>query len=182
LARFIVDDPPPSLHDHYSRFLATTEQSAPLRRIGTFGLAVGAAWALFNKRAGLKLDVKTASSDALDAVKAKAGRICPQVCDAGYRADGDHCVKITCRVGYSPNDDGECEKSETKKPTAKRDEPKAKKGQADRAKLDAAPAKPQASGVVCSQQGCQEIPKNCHRVSNSFAGSDFAGRDNVVCN
>jgi hypothetical protein len=45
LARFIVDDPLPSLHDHYSRFLATTEQSAPLRRIGTFGLAVGAAWA-----------------------------------------------------------------------------------------------------------------------------------------
>jgi hypothetical protein len=32
LARFIVDDPPPSLHDHYSRFLATTEQSAPIRR------------------------------------------------------------------------------------------------------------------------------------------------------
>src|SRR6478672_8106433 len=43
LARFIVARP--SLHDHYSRFLATTEQSAPLRRIGTFGLAVGAAWA-----------------------------------------------------------------------------------------------------------------------------------------
>src|SRR6266700_6000227 len=38
-------DPPPSLHDHYSRFIATTEQSAPLRRIGTFGLAVGAACA-----------------------------------------------------------------------------------------------------------------------------------------
>jgi hypothetical protein len=30
---------------HCSRFLATTEQSAPLRRIGTFGLAVGAACA-----------------------------------------------------------------------------------------------------------------------------------------
>jgi hypothetical protein len=27
LARFIVDDPPPSLHDHYSHFVATTEQS-----------------------------------------------------------------------------------------------------------------------------------------------------------
>src|SRR3984957_17535308 len=37
--------PPPSLHDHYGRFLATTEQFAPLRRIGTFGLAVRAAWA-----------------------------------------------------------------------------------------------------------------------------------------
>src|ERR1700760_2767074 len=32
---------PPSLHDHYSRFVTTTRQSVPLRRIGTFGLAVG---------------------------------------------------------------------------------------------------------------------------------------------
>ena len=39
------DDPPPLLHDHYSRFITTTRQSAPLRRIGTFGLAVGAACA-----------------------------------------------------------------------------------------------------------------------------------------
>src|ERR1019366_3745284 len=41
LARFIVDGPPPSLPNHYSRFIATTEQSAPLRRIGAFGLAAG---------------------------------------------------------------------------------------------------------------------------------------------
>src|SRR5271169_4369279 len=38
-----VGDLPPSLHGHYTRFLATTKQSAPSRRIGTFGLAVGAA-------------------------------------------------------------------------------------------------------------------------------------------
>jgi hypothetical protein len=40
-----VGDLPPSLHGHYTRFLATTKQSAPSRRIGTFGLAVGAACA-----------------------------------------------------------------------------------------------------------------------------------------
>ena len=34
-----------SLHEHYARFIATTKQSAPARRIGTFGLAVGAACA-----------------------------------------------------------------------------------------------------------------------------------------
>ena len=42
---FNGDDLPPSLHGHYTRFLTTTEQSAPLQRIGTFGLAVGAACA-----------------------------------------------------------------------------------------------------------------------------------------
>jgi hypothetical protein len=31
------DDLPPSLHEHYTRFITTTGQSAPLRRIGTFG-------------------------------------------------------------------------------------------------------------------------------------------------
>jgi hypothetical protein len=38
-------DPPPSLHEHYTRFIATTERSAPVRRIATFGLTVGAACA-----------------------------------------------------------------------------------------------------------------------------------------
>ncbi len=42
---FNGDDLPPSLHEHYTRFLATTEQSAPRQRIGTFGLSVGAACA-----------------------------------------------------------------------------------------------------------------------------------------
>jgi hypothetical protein len=43
LAQISGDDPPPSLQPHYRTFVATTRQSAPLRRIGTFGLAVGAA-------------------------------------------------------------------------------------------------------------------------------------------
>jgi hypothetical protein len=45
LAQINGDDLPPSLHSHYSRFRTTTRQSAPLRRIGTFGLAVGTACA-----------------------------------------------------------------------------------------------------------------------------------------
>jgi hypothetical protein len=39
------DDLVPSLHGHYTRFFTTTKQSASSRRIGTFGLAVGAACA-----------------------------------------------------------------------------------------------------------------------------------------
>src|SRR3990172_2275442 len=52
-------DPPPSLHEHYTRFIATTEQSAPLRRIGTFGLAVGAACAFSLAIAGQVLTFRT---------------------------------------------------------------------------------------------------------------------------
>jgi hypothetical protein len=43
LAHISGDDPPPSLQPHYRTFVAITRQSAPLQRIGTFGLAVGAA-------------------------------------------------------------------------------------------------------------------------------------------
>ncbi len=34
-----ASDPPPSLHPHYRDFVTTTEQSAPVRRTGTFSLA-----------------------------------------------------------------------------------------------------------------------------------------------
>src|SRR5207302_2520667 len=53
------DDLPPSLHEHYTRFVTTTGQSAPLRRIGTFGLAVGAACAFSLGIAGQVLTFHT---------------------------------------------------------------------------------------------------------------------------
>jgi len=98
-----------------------------LRRVGCNTGAVDGEWntsardALdrFNKSAGMKLDIKSASSDALDVVRSKAGRICPLVCEAGYRADGDRCEKIACRSGYVLSDANACEKADTK-PTAKR--------------------------------------------------------------
>ena len=53
------DDLPPSLHEHYTRFIATTGQSVPLRRIGTFGLAVGATCAFSLSIAGQVLTFHT---------------------------------------------------------------------------------------------------------------------------
>jgi hypothetical protein len=35
LARFIVDDPPPSLHDHYIRFLAVGSEEAPIEGLAS---------------------------------------------------------------------------------------------------------------------------------------------------
>src|SRR5512144_2096764 len=59
LAQLNDDDPPPSLQPHYRAFITTTEQSAPLRRIGTFGLAVGAACAFSLPIAGQVLTFHT---------------------------------------------------------------------------------------------------------------------------
>src|ERR1700686_4325518 len=59
LTRPNVGDPLPSLHEHYTRFNTTTGQSAPLRRIGTFGLTVGAACAFSLGIAGQVLTFRT---------------------------------------------------------------------------------------------------------------------------
>lgn len=104
-----------------------------LRRTGCYSGAVDGVWNTtsqrsleeFNKKAGLKLDVKVASIDALDAVRSRNGRICPLVCERGYRADGEKCVEIVCKAGFKVGDNNSCEKVklDSQKPTANR-EPK----------------------------------------------------------
>ena len=158
-----------------------------LRRVGCNSGSVDGNWNaaaqksldLFNKSAGVKLDLEVASIDALDAVKAKPGRICPLICDHGYKADGEHCTKITCRAGYEVGDDNTCEKIEVKKPAAKRDEPKRERP--ERAKTEAAPAKPQASGqVFCGAGGCRPVQKGCRlEVANTWRGTSTPQE---VCN
>jgi hypothetical protein len=88
---------------------------------GNWNAAAQKALGLFNKHAGMKLDVKVASVDALDAVRSKPSRICPLICDHGFRADGERCVKIGCGAGLFLNEDNECEKKRTapRRPEAK---------------------------------------------------------------
>lgn len=117
---------PPSAVPEQTRIDITRSLQAELRRVGCNVGVVDGVWGepsrealdFFNKHAGMKLDASVATFDALDAVKSKSGRICPLVCESGYRADGDHCTKITCRKGYVLNDDDQCEKKGT--PLAKR--------------------------------------------------------------
>jgi uncharacterized caspase-like protein len=101
-----------------------------LRRVGCLSGPADGEWntatqrslSLFNRNAGTKLDVKTASLDTLDAIKRKDGRVCPLACDHGFRADGDHCSKIVCAEGSFLNNDNECEKRRGKTPIAKREQ------------------------------------------------------------
>ncbi len=59
--KFNGDDLPPSLQLDYRAFITTTRQSAPLRRIGTFGLAVVAPCAFSLGIAGQVLTFRTKS-------------------------------------------------------------------------------------------------------------------------
>ncbi|MDO8978520.1 MAG: caspase family protein [Afipia sp.] len=155
-----------------------------LRRVGCNTAATSDTWTpsaqkameLFNKNAGMKLDVKVASADSLDAVKSKQGRICPLICEHGYKADGERCTRITCRAGYEVGDDNACEKIEVKKkpapPVAKRDEAP---GQ-----TKAASTKPSAAAssgqIFCDGGGCRPVRKGCRISSGTNApGSSSVG-------
>jgi len=109
----------------------TRSLQSELRRVGCLTTSTDDQWnaaaqrslTQFNRYAGTKFDSKTASNDALDAVKQKTSRVCPLSCEHGFKADGDHCAKIVCAEGSFLNDDNECEKRRDKKPVATRDRP-----------------------------------------------------------
>nr|WP_247438395.1 caspase family protein [Bradyrhizobium sp. 139]MCK1744948.1 caspase family protein [Bradyrhizobium sp. 139] len=168
-----------------------------LRRVGCMKAGPESDWGetaqrsltLFNKHAGTRFDANLANADVLDALKAKPGRVCPLVCERGFRADGDACVKITCRAGDRVNDDNECDKT-PEKPVARRDD--AQKRDSDRQQKEASPASQQArsSGqVICSSAGCRPVRSGCRLVTPTAgpgtggAGAGVAGQNAVeVCN
>lgn len=147
----------------------TKSVQSELRRVGCLSAAADGDWnaatqrslSLFNKYAGTQFDAKLASVDALDALKAKPGRVCPLVCNFGFKADGDQCAKITCRAGYHVGDDNECEKVPEKKPVATRED--SRRRDSDRRNTESTAPKSQVSGqMVCNGAGCRPVAKGCH--------------------
>jgi hypothetical protein len=80
----------------------TRDLQIELKRVGCDPGAEDGKWSaksrsalgLFNRHAGTKFDVKVASVDALDGVKARETRVCPLVCGPGTRLEGETCVAI----------------------------------------------------------------------------------------
>jgi len=156
--------------------LTTTPQQlsrllqAELRRVGCQSDQAVDDWndvarrslTLFNKNAGAKLDVKLASLDALDAVRSKTARVCPLICDHGFRPNGDQCTRISCKAGFEVGDDNTCERTEIRKPARSTAKP---------ASPRSAEAKPAASGTVfCGQGGCRPVRQGCRLVVSSGIG------------
>ena len=77
-----------------------------LRRVGCYTGTVDGNWNVasqrsienFNKYSGMKVVTQSANVDALEAIKTKASRICPIICETGFRADGERCVAIIVPV------------------------------------------------------------------------------------
>ncbi len=182
---------PPAMSPQETTKLVQSE----LRRVGCLTASADGDWnassqrslTLFNKYAGTKFDTKLASFDALDAIKAKPGRVCPLVCDHGFRADGDACVKIACRPGSRVNDDNECEKVQDKKPVATRDGNGSR--DAERKQIESTPPKREAkpSGqIYCNNAGCRPVRPGCrletYRSGVTVPSNGAVGSLVEVCN
>jgi uncharacterized caspase-like protein len=170
----------------------TKSVQSELRRVGCLTTDTNGEWnaasqrslALFNKNAGTKFDVKLATSDALDAIKLRTARVCPLVCEHGFKADGDHCSKIACAEGSFLNDDNECEKRRGKTPTARRDDGDRgnrvlpERAARERPRPEPGPGRPPApSGqIVCGDGGCQPVARGCHLEYRTTAqGGPYEG-------
>jgi uncharacterized caspase-like protein len=222
--------PPPPAPARQTDVAALTPGPAPqadvnksvqmeLRRVGCLNGSADGEWnaatqrslTLFNRNAGTKLDVKTASLDTLDTIKKKDGRVCPLACDHGFRTDGDHCSKIVCAEGSFLNEDNECEKRRGKTPVAKRDSDRDRRDRRDDYRdrrdyrdnyrderaIQEAPVQrarpPRISArdsggpgqIVCGVTGCRSVAKGCHIEFKTTAqgGPIEGGGGNVqVCN
>ncbi|WP_431206038.1 caspase family protein [Bradyrhizobium betae] len=165
-----------------------------LSRVGCFSGQADGNWntsaqrslSQFNRYAGTKLDVKVASTDALDTVKSKPSRVCPLVCEHGFKADGDKCTKIVCGDGFALNDDNECEKKRAAKPSASKPATSRRDDGEDRparqrpkvgsaggyggiggigAAAGVAAGAGRAAGggqVYCNGSGCRPVNRGCH--------------------
>lgn len=180
-----------------------------LRRVGCFSGQADGNWSTssqrslsqFNRYAGTKLDVKVASSDALDAVKSKQSRVCPLVCDHGFKADGDKCTKIVCGDGYVLNDDNECEKQRaaktapSKPATSRRDDGEDRRarqrpqsgaaargyGTAATAAAGAGRASGGSGQIFCNDLLCRPVQRGCH-LEYRGGGGPHVDANVEVCN
>lgn len=176
-----------------------------LGRVGCFSGQADGNWSTssqrslsqFNRYAGTKLDVKVASTDALDTIKSKQSRVCPLVCDHGFKADGDTCTRIVCGEGYVLNGDNECEKQRAGKPTkpatAKRDdgdERPARHRQSGGAAAGAAGGIAAAGAgrtsggsgqIFCNDLLCRPVKPGCHLVYRG-GGGPHVDANAEVCN
>jgi uncharacterized caspase-like protein len=162
-----------------------------LRRVGCNTGSIDGKWNaaaqksldLFNRHAGTTLDVRVASLDALDVVKSKPARICPLVCDHGYRADGERCTRITCRAGFEVGDDNTCERIEPRRRSIQREPRPAGKSQRTAAERVTAVPRPQSSGqIICLAGGCRPVRSGCRLEIQGYSGSNQHSGQAEVCN
>jgi hypothetical protein len=168
-----------------------------LKRVGCYADAVNGDWsrvsqralAAFNQNAGTRLQTNIATLDAVAAVRDSRDRVCPLTCSRGFRADGDHCVAITCDPGSAVGPSGTCEpvkdrpraveKAPAQTPKAQTPEPKRQATARPAASAPASRASAAPAQVACDRFGCQPVKRGCRMRTEDFRGET---QQEVVCN
>jgi hypothetical protein len=165
-----------------------------LRRVGCLAGAADGDWnaaserslAKFNRYAGTKFDTRVASSDALDAIRQKPARVCPLICEHGFRVDGDQCRKIVCAEGTFLNDDNECEKRRGKMRAAKHSPALSSRSteepQAPRPRRSPAVASRSSGQIICDSLNCRPVRSGCHLDNDPRYALKGAGGVAEICN
>ncbi len=162
----------------------TKSVQTELRRVGCYSGSADGDWgdasqrslSQFNRNAGMKLDVKTANADTLDAIRQKPSRVCPLVCEHGFKADADRCTRIVCAEGSFVNADNECEK-QRKQPVAKRNDDDRSSRRARQGRQDNARSAASRGGAGYRYDaGVGALPPRFGRSQAPFSASSGAGR------
>jgi len=195
-----------ALSDGPSQADVTKSVQSELRRVGCLKADADGDWnatsqrslTLFNRYAKTRLDTRAASNDALDTIKQQSSRVCPLVCEHGFKADGDRCTRIVCAEGSFLNDDNECEKRRGKTPVAKRDtNDRPSRAERPRRELPTPTAgipRPQvsarshagggSSGQYCDAYHCRPVSRGCHLEYRGGGGlaAALGSTTEEVCN
>jgi uncharacterized caspase-like protein len=153
-----------------------------LRRVGCLKGEISGSWndaaqkslQLFNKNAGTKFDVKLASLDALESIRVRPARVCPLICEHGFRPSGEDCIRISCEAGYELGDDNTCERVRPKRPARREAPPVAAKPPAERP----AATEPAPSGTPGQKRSVKEVEALWAKCSNN----GHTGRNNRTFN
>ena len=145
-----------------------------LRRVGCFRGSASREWTAaarqslvrFNRSTGLALDVKTASLDTLEAIRKRSTRVCPLVCEHGFRPDGERCVRIVCKAGSVLNDDNECERKRAR--PAHQANPKPTKPERRKETSSTQQASDPSSAKEICRRKCQDARVLCNKKRGGY--------------
>jgi hypothetical protein len=145
-----------------------------LTRLGCFTGDANAPWSRasreaverFNRQTGMKLDVAAASTDTLDALRGRSGRICPLQCGPGFIVSDGRCERKPTETAKKPD---------TKKPAESKKPEQADRRRDRREALTERPRPQSSSGggggqIVCGMNGCLTVKPGC-RGSTIPSGS-----------
>jgi Caspase domain len=144
----------------------------------------------FAKLARMTMESPEPTTELLDIIRGKSGRVCPIECGPRQIERDGRCVAKTCPAGSDLNDDGDCTPRRRAvsrpEPEDKNDRPRAHSPESKRAAradsqwdpYDRSRIVTPGGRVTCGRNGCKTVPVGCRAV-RFHRGGGMGGK--VIC-